>query len=140
MRSGLDAVAEREYRREWTGDPRAGLVGDEAEPGRTDAAVSPAVHTAARACEVEIIKHEGLAMNYVPAVSKEHLGYLFDVDVEAHARRRYRALPSPHLRTSRIGVKDDSNPSLVSSFALHGGPPPAQGRGWPEGDERVGQS
>jgi hypothetical protein len=43
-------------------------------------------------------------MNYVPAVSKEHLGYLFDVDVEAHARRRYRALPSPYLRPSQSGV------------------------------------
>ena len=27
MRSGLDAVAEREYRREWTGDPRSLKVG-----------------------------------------------------------------------------------------------------------------
>jgi hypothetical protein len=43
-------------------------------------------------------------MNYVPAVGKEHLRYLFDVDVEAHGRRRYRALPSPDLRASRNGV------------------------------------
>ena len=99
------AVAEREYRRERTGDPRPLLVGHEAEPGRTDAAVSAAMHTAARECEVKGIKLKGLTVNDVPAVGKEHLGHVFDVDVEAHARRRYRSLPSPNLnqlmRTTR---------------------------------------
>ena len=55
------------------------------------------MHTAARQCEVEGVKLEGLTVNYVPAVRKKDLGYVFDVDVEAHARGRYRALPSPIL-------------------------------------------
>ena len=79
-------MAERQYRGERTGDPRPLLVGDEAEPGRTDAAVPAAMHAAARVCEVEGIKLKGLTMNDVPAVGKEHLGYVLDVDVEAHAR------------------------------------------------------
>ena len=107
-------VAEREYRRERTGDPRPLLVGDEAEPGCTDAAVPAAMHTAARECEVEAIKLKGLTVNDVPAVGKEHLGYVFDVDVEAHARRRYRSLPSPDLRTSR-------NPSRTTGPLRRGG-------------------
>jgi hypothetical protein len=49
-------------------------------------------------------------VNDVPAVGKEHLGYVFDVDVEAHARRRYRSLPSPDLRTSRNRIADDGPP------------------------------
>ena len=83
-------MAEREYRRERTGDPRPRLVGDETEPGRTDAAVPAAAHAATRECEVEIIKREAPAVHHVPAVGQKHLGYVFDVDVEAHARRRYR--------------------------------------------------
>jgi hypothetical protein len=74
-------------------------------------------------------------MNYVPAVSKEHLGYLFDVDVQAHARRRYRALPSPDLRTSRIGVEGRQQPVSRLQLCPARGPPPPQGRRWPEGDE-----
>ena len=62
------------------------------------------MHTAARECEVKGIKLKGLTVNDVPAVGKEHLGHVFDVDVEAHARRRYRSLPSPNLNQPEAGI------------------------------------
>ena len=77
------------------------------------------MHTAARECEVEAIKLKGLTVNDVPAVGKEHLRYLFDVDVEAHGRRRYRALPSPDLRASRNGVSHPrATPGEVTTVAI----------------------
>jgi len=75
------------------------------------------MHTAARECEVEAIKPKGLTVNDVPAVGKEHLGYVLDVDVEAHARRRYRSLPSPDQRTSRNRIADDGDPSPLGLLA-----------------------
>jgi hypothetical protein len=131
-------VAERKYRRERTDDPRPRLVGDETEPGRTDAAVPATTHTAAREHEVEIIKREAPAVNYVPAVGKKHLGYVFDVDVEAHARRRYRTLPSPDLRASR-NVVEAGTPSLASGLLCTRPPLPQAGDGR-RGDERVEQA
>jgi hypothetical protein len=56
-------------------------------------------------------------VNDVPAVGKEHLGYVLDVDVEAHARRRYRSLPSPDQRTSRNRIADDGDPSPLGLLA-----------------------